>query len=637
MKRFTVLLISPILLAQSGDNCSFKADPDAYLNRAKRVTEDVALRSMAFSKSRASFALTGEATAVSRLVDANSIPRQNFIDEAIFSRMAKAGVKSAPLSTDAEFVRRIYLDLTSRLPVPSEVRAFLADKDENKRSRLIGELLYSSAFADKWTWWMDEWVGNRSQSPTGAYRNQNPNGRNALHKYNWVAVQSGRPLRDMVVEYISGTGNNYDEGNAAVNYMVAAGTNGGPAEDTYDTMALRSANIFMGIQHYDCLMCHGGKFHLEPLNLWASKVTRTQAQQMSAYFARTNVAGFSLPPGLTPEEQRAHPYSGSFLVNDVTNRSYSLRTSFGNRPNRTPIGTQTTLTPEWSFSHGAKATSNNWREEYAKNLVAEPMFARNIANRLWKQMFNLGLVDPVDSMDPARLDPKNPPGDGWALQATHPQLLEDLADWVKANDFNLRAYLRLLTESSAYQLSSEYPGLAFTPEMVPLFARHYVRRLEAEEIHDSITKATGVVPTFRVPGWGDSMNWAMQVPDSNEPSSDGAARTFMANFGRGNRENQPRTQVSSTLQQLALMNDSFVVNKIKMANSPALKEIVKLTDNGNAVDEMFLTFLSRTPTETERDKAVAHLAKGTTAALRNSYFEDLAWALINKIDFLFSY
>jgi hypothetical protein len=632
MKRFTVLLISPILLAQSADNCSFKADPDAYLNRAKRARDEVSSRSMAFSMSRGA-----EAGAVSRLVDPNSIPRQNFIDEAVFSKMAKAGVKSAPISTDAEFVRRIYLDLTGRIPSAAQVRSFLEDRDTGKRSRLIGELLHSDAFTDKWTWWMDEWVGNRSNSPTGAYRTQNTTGRNAQHKFNMVGVQTGRPLRDMAIEYLSSTGNNYDEGTGATNFMISSWTFGGPNEDSYDTMALRSANVFMGIQHYDCLMCHGGKYHLEPINLWASKVTRLQAQQMSAYFSRGIQTQFVLPAGLTQEERNAHPYNNSFLLTDVTNRSYSLRTTFGNRPNRTPIGTQTTLTPEWSFSHGAKPTTNNWREEYAKNLVEEPMFARNLANRLWKQVFNLGLVDPVDTMDPARLDPKNPPGEGWALQATHPQLLEDLATWIRENDFNLRSYLRLLTESSAYQLSSEYPGAAFTPEMVPLFARHYVRRLEAEEIHDAITRATGVVPNYRVPGWGDPMNWALQLPDMNEPSSDGGARNFMATFGRGNRENQPRTQVSSTLQQLALMNDTFVTNRITMAQSNTLKEIVKLTDNGAAVDEIFLTFLSRTPNESEKAKAVAHLAKATNATLRNTYLEDLAWSLINKIDFLFSY
>jgi len=64
-----------------------------------------------------------------------------------------------------------------------------------------------------------------------------------------------------------------------------------------------------------------------------------------------------------------------------------------------------------------------------------------------------------------------------------------------------------------------------------------------------------------------------------------------------------------------------------------LKELAKITDNAALVDELWLTFLSRVPTEVERTKAVAHLQKGT----RNTAIEDLAWAAINKVDFLFSY
>jgi len=77
------------------------------------------------------------------------------------------------------------------------------------------------------------------------------------------------------------------------------------------------------------------------------------------------------------------------------------------------------------------------------------LLARNFVNRLWKEMFNLGLVDPVDTMDPARLDPSNPPPDGWALQATHPVLLEKLAQSLRDNKFSLREMLRLIAKSSA--------------------------------------------------------------------------------------------------------------------------------------------------------------------------------------------
>jgi hypothetical protein len=129
----------------------------------------------------------------------------------------------------------------------------------------------------------------------------------------------------------------------------------------------------------------------------------------------------------------------------------------------------------------------------------------------------------------------------------------------------------------------------------------------------------------------------MQLPDTVEPRSDGTANTFMNNFLRGNRDNLQRSQSGSIQQQLYLMNDSFVTNRIKVASSPKLKAIAQMTNNSDLVDEMFLTFLSRYPTDYERSKALPFLAKAATAAQRNTAVEDLAWVCINKVDFLFSY
>jgi hypothetical protein len=74
-----------------------------------------------------------------------------------------------------------------------------------------------------------------------------------------------------------------------------------------------------------------------------------------------------------------------------------------------------------------------------------------------------------------------------------------------------------------------------------------------------------------------------------------------------------------------------------MANSPRLKEIARIGDNAQLIDEIWLSFLSRRPSEGERGKAVAYLSKATTPAARNTAIEDLAWAAINKVEFLFSY
>jgi hypothetical protein len=292
------------------------------------------------------------------------------------------------------------------------------------------------------------------------------------------------------------------------------------------------------------------------------------------------------------------------------------------------------LTPEYRFGQAPRA-GTNWREAFATQMVADPMFARNIVNRLWKQLFNLALVDPVDTLDPARLVPDSPPSDGWTLQATHPRLLEELAKRFEGNYFNLRETLRLMLESSAYQLSSRYDG-DWSPGIVSLFARHYPRRLEGEEIHDAVAHATGVFINYTVQGWDDQVRWAVMLPDPSEPRSNGTAAAFMNVFIRGNRDTQQRSQSGSVLQQLALMNSTWVLDKIRVTASTAVRDIGRLA-NREAVEEMWLRFLARMPEDDERQRGEALLAKAATAAARNAALEDLAWVLVNKIEFLYSY
>jgi hypothetical protein len=129
----------------------------------------------------------------------------------------------------------------------------------------------------------------------------------------------------------------------------------------------------------------------------------------------------------------------------------------------------------------------------------------------------------------------------------------------------------------------------------------------------------------------------MQLPDTSEPRSNGAVAMFMNSFLRGNRDTTKRSQANSILQQLNLMNDNFVYSRTRVAASPVLQSISKISDNNAVLDELFLTFLSRKPTDWERSHSLTYLVKATTPAARNTVIEDLAWACINKIDFLFSY
>lgn len=350
---------------------------------------------------------------------------------------------------------------------------------------------------------------------------------------------------------------------------------------------------------------------------------------MAAFFSRLRFPRRAIAPNVE--------LPGSWDVYDQTpGGGYDLNTNYGNRPNRTPVGALRTLMPQYRLGDKPPVAGDNWRAAFAASMVLDPMFARNIVNRLWKQLFNLGLVDPVDTLDPARLEPANPPPEPWQLQATHPELLEKLAAQFIGMNYGLREMLRFMVQSSAYQLSSTYSG-DWKLDYVPLFARHYPRRLEGEEVHDAIAKATGILGSYVV--YGDKtppVFWAMQLPEPAEPRSNAAVANFMNAFLRGNRDNQQRGQAGTILQQLNIMNDPFVLNRTKVAASPTLQSVAKMSSDDAAAQEIFLLFLSRNPSDAERKRAIAYL-KGTSGNVRNAAVEDLGWAAINKLDFLFSY
>lgn len=633
------ILIMPAIFAwaapdevtqSSGANCTFQASPDTFLSAQSRVRRAVFTQTQKINRAFA------ESTSAAAPTATSQIAHRSFIDDEIFNKLIANKVAPAKLSTDEEFFRRINLDLTGRIPLPEDVRAFVADTNPNKRDAIIDKLLYSDAFNDKWTMWLGDLMQNTITQVT-ANAQRRVQGRNAFYKYIYFSVAGWKSLSDIAFEAISSTGNNYDESNGSPNFIMGGSVTGGPIQDTYDGMLVRSATAFLGMAHYDCVNCHNGRGHLDQISLWGSQTTRQQAEQMSAFFSRTRLTNYPSPTP-PPGQVSTDPYYQSTIVENIaTTAGYDLNTNYGNRPNRVPYNGQKTqtLTPVYQYS-GATPANGFWRDSVAQFMITDPMFARNMANRMWKQMFNLGLVDPVDTLDPSRLDPNNPPPAPWDLQATHPVLLEKLAKALTQSNFDLRSYLKLLAQSSAYQLSSRYDG-DWNIQDVPLFARHYPRRLEGEEIHDAISQATGVFNNYTVEGWGGTVKYAMQLPDPQEPRSNGGVANFMNAFLRGNRDTTQRVQASSILQQLNLMNDPFVTGRTLVAKSPVLLAISKIADNGAAVDEIFMNFLSRQPSAYERSHAVDYLQKTTSAAARNTAIEDLSWASINKLDFLFSY
>lgn len=474
------VLLAPALVAQPEQGCSFRSEPSRFLSAQARSQSGVFDAVRKFARSRAAAA------------ERSSTPRRNFVDDEIFARLELAQVFPAALTSDEEFVRRIHLDLTGRIPSPATVRQFVADTAGNKRDALIDALLASPEFSDKWAVWFADLIQNTERLSTSA-RAPQIEGRNKLDLFLRIAIGNNKPIRDIVTDLITGRGNNYFTENGPASYAVLASTAMGPAQDTYDMMASRTASQFLGIGSYDCLLCHNGRGHLTGINLWAEQTPRIDAQRMAAHFARMRLVN-GAPQGARQYQDVLY---NSTDVQDAAAGTYDLNTTSGNRPNRVAVAGQRNLTPE--YRDGTKPAANqNWRAFYASKVTADPMFARNFANRIWKRLFGLGLVDPVDSLDPARLDPKNPPLEPWTLQATHPELLDKLARAFVENNTDLRAFVRLLVQSSAYQLSSSYEG-EWKFEYVTLFARHYPRRLDAEEVVDAITSATAAPVRYTWP------------------------------------------------------------------------------------------------------------------------------------------
>ncbi len=603
----------------SGANCLFTSNPDEFKLRELRVRRDLVTRVRTLDA-------LPRAAASAALVSPQSIPQRNFIDNIVFTKLAAAKVQSAALSTDEEFLRRVTLDLTGRIPSSNDIRAFTSDATPNKRDVAIEQLLNAPEYVDKWTMWMGDLMGN-----VGSASNVQPGngGRDSFYNYMRTAIGTNESFRDVAYEIVTAAGDTSDPAaGGPANYIYHQQTPMGPVQDSYDTTLAKTASTFMGVTYYDCLLCHNGRGHLDGISLWGATVTRVDAQGMAAFFSRLN---FNMPR--TSNDIKDGMYN-SWRVLDRTTGSYDLNTTYGNRPNRVAIGAVKTLTPMYRDG-SLPAAGQAWRDVFARKMQADPMFARNFANRLFKAFFNLGLVDPVDNMDPARLDPKNPPPAPWDLQAANPELLEALAQQAVRVDFQLKDFMRLLVQSSAYQLSSRYDG-TWNIDSIPLFARHYPRRLDAEEIHDAIVKATAVPNNINVNGPSAPLiSWSMQYPDTNVNA--GAGQNLLTAFLRGNRDAAQRSSAGSILQRLTTMNDSFVTNRTKVTASPALQSVSKMTDNTAAVNELFLTFVSRSPSADELKQSVAYLAATANATARNSAIEDLAWALVNKIDFLYSY
>ena len=587
-----------------------------------RMTEDVAQRLSEGNPSTSTNAPGVPTIATSK----------NFIDQYIYKGLQDAGVQPADRTTEYEFIRRVSIDLTGRPPVAERVRSYMADTSSDKRSKYIEELLASPLFIDRWTmYWGDRFKNAQSLPSSGVQRFAE--GRDAF--YNWIKSNliANKPYDQVARELIATQGtNSWENAQGPINWVVG-GRSSGPAQDTYDQQTVGVATTFLGLSHTNCLLCHNGQGHLTALTYWGSHTTRYQAWQLAAFMAKTTTV-------LTRPDPMNNPNKYYWAVTDNPKANdYALNTTTGNRPSRLPAApTEKTVAPVYFFNGNKPASGETYRVGLAREVTADPLFATAAVNYLWKEFFGRGIVDPVDQIDPARLDPDNLPSDcsdptPCGVQPSNPYLLKALSQDFANNGYDLKAVIRKIVNSEAYQLSSRWNG-NWDPSLEPLFARKLVRRLWAEEISDTIAATSNLPITYTAPGTANKVSWAMQLP---EPITNG----FLGYFLPGNRDDQPRRGEGSVQQALALMNDATVIARIKAtgngSTASTLMLLVAQSPNDTAlVNNLYLTVLTRPPTDAELAISLKQLQSGT-GATKTDKASSLMWALYNKVDFIYNY
>ena len=549
---------------------------------------------------------------------ASAVPRRNLIDNYLFDAMQADDVPPAEPATDSEFLRRVYLDLTGRIPTVEQAEAFLKSEDTNRREALIESLLVSDAFVDRWT----QFYASKFEVTSRYYNFISIQGRNRFFAYLQDFVRRDRSWAEVAREILTASGDSHELG--PVNPLVRAIQQGDPMQDTWDTLTDRSTVTFLGMKT-ECISCHDGRRHLEEINLFLTPRLRSDFWKMSAFFSRTDIV---------TQIMDAYARQPRNLVTDRSTGGYTAVVNPSN-PGPRPPRWGGPWTPQFMLT-GERAANGNYRAEYARILTGDRQFARAAVNYLWAALFTRGIVDPPDAWDLRRIDPASPPPEPWTLQPSNPALMEALADEFIRSNYSIRHVLRLMANSSAYQLSADYNG-TWRPEYERYFARKLTRRLGPEEVFDAMSRATMTEVPMVIEGLSQPVMFAMQLPDPSEPRGDFNVRNFLQTLGRGDWWNQPLNLKSTIIQALFMMNDNAVVfrtfsGRDGSRNTRVNYVLSRKMPLDEAVRHLFLATLSREPTAAELE-AVNRNKRGTP----DQWLADLQWALINKLDFLFNH
>jgi hypothetical protein len=337
------------------------------------------------------------------------------------------------------------------------------------------------------------------------------------------------------------------------------------------------SQVLLGVR-IACAECHH-----HPYDRWS----QTDYFGMQAFFTpvslKASARGESLQVQGDPLTK--HPRTGDAI------QPYALATQM---PEKAPPGDRRLVLAAWMTS------------------PQNPWFARNLANRVWAHMLGRGLVEPIDDVRDT-----NPPSNA--------ELLDALSKHVVDTKFDVKQLIRTIARSRTYQLSSK-PNATNEKDALN-YSRSQFRRLDAEVLLDMVSQTLGVPEKF---GGAPPGTRAIQLWDSK------VNHYFLKLYGRPQRQTAcecERIVEPSVSQVLHLLNAPEIHAKLTHERGNVAKWVREKKSDADLVDEIYLTFYSRLPDDMERATSLEHLKRD--AGHRREAAEDLAWTLMNTLEFVF--
>jgi Protein of unknown function (DUF1549)/Protein of unknown function (DUF1553) len=565
------------------------------------------------------------------------IPRKNYVDEHIFGKIDRDKIPHSPLAGDEEFLRRAYLDAVGFLPTPEKIRSFVADTDPNKRDKLIDSLIGTEEFADQWAYHYGELFRTRAA---------------AFHYWTKAWLKVDRPYNDVFADMVTPTTKNgrglptamtiYDPvGQTAARdgaFTDRDNYRGLNRLDWIDGMTTEIGRVFLGVS-IECFSCHNGAGHADSFNIFLGSKRRADFWQQSAFFGNLRNVGSSDGSGRNFYGEQAQYDDGAPGYNTGDDWPY-----YTPAEGRFPRDGKT-YQPAFIMTGEKPKPGEDPRKALARILPANIQFARAAVNMIWAKLMVVGLVEPIDGFDPARLDPKNPPPKPWTLQPANPELLQALAEDFRANNYSIQHVIKTIMKSNAYQLSTSFPG-EFKGAYIPYYARRFVRVLTPVEAVDLVGEATdapyniaeirGSVGNRRTV-LEQPFNYVSQLFDPvivkvGRPSNENnPIWAFMQSYYQAERTTPPVDKnVATPVQAMMMMTSPLVTKRISAEGTNRVGNLLKSgkTDD-QIIEELFLGTLSRKPKTQEVD-----VAKRIIASDKKQGFEDIQWALLNTTEFL---